>query len=678
MQIDPSPPLHIYLVQNDEYDRAAFHQAFQKANRDDTITDCSNAEEAIKVLCSDASAFDILVLDSKSLEVNAREFYRKLIKASAQLPIVLLAAAGSEKLAAETLREGVDDYIIKDSHQGYLELLPIVIPNAVERRQNRINHQQAREGLKRAHEELERCVAERTAALKAINAQLKREMETHKQAEKRYRLLAENLTDVIWTMDMNMNFTYFSPSVERLLGYTVEEAMRLSLADIMPPSSLKKAQVMFARKLGLRAGDIIPPADKPLSLELEQIRKDGSMVYTEVQMKILSATDDKPSGLIGAARDITERKNTEKALRESETQYRMLLNNIPNIVYKGYKDGSVEFFNRKIETLTGYDLDDFNSQKIKWPDIILKEDVESATQTFIRALKTNKSYVREYRIRSNTGDIRWLQDRGCIVCDDAGEIVYISGIFIDITQTKILQEQLLQSERFAATGQLAASVAHEINSPLQGIAAYLYSIEQTHQNNPELMEDLGLIKDGFERIRATVKNLLDFNRPGAAQKQMFNVNRIITTTTSLLKSYLKKQRIKIHLNLSSEIPEIYGHPQHLGQVFLNLINNGMESIVSGSPTETDPIERLACPGEITLASQLAHDKIVITVSDTGPGIDESDVIHLFDPFFTKKKARGMGIGLSVCRDIINNHKGSIAAANAPDGGAFFTITLPAG
>ncbi len=676
MEIDQRSPLHIYLVEKDEYARADFQQAFQKANRADTITACADAEKAFKVLCTNASDYDIVVLDSKSPESEARDFYRHLIEQGIQLPIVILAEAGSEQFAAEALKDGVDDYIVKDPDRRYPDLLPIVIPNVVARRQNRIIHQRMRETLKRTHDDLERCVAERTAALKEINARLKREMETHKQAERRYRLLAENLTDVIWTMDMDMNFTYFSPSVEQLLGYTVEEAMHLSLADIMPGSSLKKAQVMFARELGLRAGEISPPSDKSLSLELEQIRKDGSMVCTEVHTKVLSTSDGKPGGIIGAARDITERKNTEKALRESEAQHRMLLNNIPNIVYKGCKDGSVEFFNRKIEALTGYALDDFNSKKIKWADIILEEDVETATQSFIQALKADKSFVREYRIRSKTGDIRWLQDRGCIVCDDAGEIEYISGIFIDITQTKILQEQLLQSERFAATGQLAASVAHEINSPLQGIAAYLYSIEQTHQNNPELMEDLDLIKDGFERIRATVKNLLDFNRPGAAQKQMFNVNRIITTTTSLLKSYLKKQRIKIHLNLSSAIPDIYGHPQHLGQVFLNLINNAMESISGHSPAESDPIERLACLGEITLASRLDHDQIVVTVSDTGPGVDESDLMQLFDPFFTKKKARGMGIGLSVCHDIVKSHNGSIAAANTPDSGAIFTITLP--
>lgn len=676
METDQRPPLHIYLVEKDEYARVDFHQAFRKANRADTITACADAEEAFKVLCTDASDYDIVVLDSKSPESDSRDFYRHLIEQEIQLPIVILAEAGSEQFAAEALKDGVDDYIIKDPNQGYLDLLPIVIPNVVARRQNRIIHQRMRETLKRTHDDLERCVAERTAALKEINARLKREMETHKQAERRYRLLAENLTDVIWTMDMDMNFTYFSPSVERLLGYTVEEAMHLSLADIMPASSLKKAQVMFARELGLRAGETSPPSDKSISLELEQIRKDGSMVYTEVHTKVLSTSDGKPGGIIGAARDITERKNTEKALRESEAQHRMLLNNIPNIVYKGFKDGSVEFFNRKIETLTGYALDDFNSKKIKWPDMILKEDALTATQSFIQALKADKSFVREYRIRSKTGDICWLQDRGCIVCDDAGEIVYISGIFIDITQTKILQEQLLQAERFAATGQLAASVAHEINSPLQGIAAYLYSIEQTHQNNAELMEDLDLIKDGFERIRATVKNLLDFNRPGAAQKQMFNLNRIIRMTTSLLKSYLKKQRIKIHLNLSPEIPDIYGHPQHLGQVFLNLINNAMESISGHSPAESDPIERLACLGEITLASRLDHDQIVVTVSDTGPGVDESDLMQLFDPFFTQKKARGMGIGLSVCHDIVKSHNGFIAAANTPDSGAIFTITLP--
>jgi two-component system, cell cycle sensor histidine kinase and response regulator CckA len=140
------------------------------------------------------------------------------------------------------------------------------------------------------------------------------------------------------------------------------------------------------------------------------------------------------------------RKNTEAALRESKEKYRLLVKNLPSIVYKGYDDWSVEFFDEKIERLTGYGVEEFKSKQITILDLIVDEDVESAKDSFIRALKTDKSYVREFRIQSRTGDIHWMQERGQIICDDGGRIEYVSGVFFDITDRKHSEEVLRQSE----------------------------------------------------------------------------------------------------------------------------------------------------------------------------------------------------------------------------------------
>lgn len=142
-------------------------------------------------------------------------------------------------------------------------------------------------------------------------------------------------------------------------------------------------------------------------------------------------------------------KRSEKALFESEKKYRFLIQNIPSIVYRGYKDWSVEFFDIKIELLTGYDVDEFNSGRIKWSDIIDKEDLETARESFIQALKTDKSYVREYRIKSKAGNIHWIQERGQIVCDNEGKITHVNGVFFDITERKEAEEALIESEEMA-------------------------------------------------------------------------------------------------------------------------------------------------------------------------------------------------------------------------------------
>jgi len=139
----------------------------------------------------------------------------------------------------------------------------------------------------------------------------------------------------------------------------------------------------------------------------------------------------------------------EKAFQQSEEKYRVLVKNLPSIVYKGYPDWSVEFFDSKIERITGYSADKFNAKEIKWKDVIVPEDIEKTREIFLNALQTDKSYVREYRIQSKRGSVHWIQERGQIICDEKGKIEYVSGVFFDITENKEAQEKLRKSEEMA-------------------------------------------------------------------------------------------------------------------------------------------------------------------------------------------------------------------------------------
>ena len=237
-------------------------------------------------------------------------------------------------------------------------------------------------------------------------------------------------------------------------------------------------------------------------------------------------------------------------------------------------------------------------------------------------------------------------------------------------------EQLIRSERLAATGQLAASIAHEINSPLQAISVLLGSMGKQYRDDAHLIENLDILKQAIGNIRDTVRSLLDLNRPGMELKQPGNINEVIRQTLTLARNLLKRNRIKVQLDLSPEIPNINLSPQQMYQMFLNLVNNAIEGMsgqiepLSGVPREE------SLNKEIRISSKIESEQICIRISDTGSGIPEKDLQYLFDPFFTSKKKMGLGVGLSICYGIVEEHNGTIVAENDPESGAVFTIRLP--
>ena len=190
-----------------------------------------------------------------------------------------------------------------------------------------------------------------------------------------------------------------------------------------------------------------------------------------------------------------ERRQTQAALRDSEEQYRILLKNIPAVVYKGYMDCGVDFVDKKVEELTGYAKSDFDTRKMKWSDVLLSEERSKFKEAFLEGLRGSKSYIREYRVRRKNGEIIWVQDRGQIICGSDGQVEYISGVLFDVTERQKVQEALRESEnRFASFMRYLPGIAYM--QDVQG--RYLYVNEtwkrvrqrrphtKIHQTTPEV------------------------------------------------------------------------------------------------------------------------------------------------------------------------------------------------
>jgi signal transduction histidine kinase len=235
-----------------------------------------------------------------------------------------------------------------------------------------------------------------------------------------------------------------------------------------------------------------------------------------------------------------------------------------------------------------------------------------------------------------------------------------------------MNKRLAKTERFAAAGQLATTVAHEINSPLQGIFSLVELMQEEAPKGSETLEELESIETGLLSIKKTVRNLMDLNRPCGLEKSHININQIISNTISLFNTQVAKMGGTIHLNLAPNMPYILASSQLLSHVFINFINNSLEAMAHEVPVGTEKPKSL----QITIQTTCHQDTIIIKFQDNGPGIEENVLPNLFTPFFTTKKKLGMGVGLTICSESIQEHGGTLEASNASDGGAIFTITLP--
>jgi len=287
---------------------------------------------------------------------------------------------------------------------------------------------------------------------------------------------AQNIARIgIWYMDLQTGESELSDELYKIygLGREFDPAARNIIEKLIHPDDREKVQSAFEKAF---AG-----ASQP-ALEWRIVRPDGMerIMYSK-GAKVSLDKNNKPSKIIAPVQDITEFRQLERGLIRSEEEYRLLVQNIAGVAYKGYKDWSVEFFDEKITSITGYEPDEFNSRTMKWIDIIVKEDLETVRDKFIQALKTGRPYVREYRIKTKTGNVCWIQERGKIVLDQKGEIECIIGIFFDVTDRKGAEEALWESEaavksifRAAPTGigMVADRVIVQANERLCEITGY--------------------------------------------------------------------------------------------------------------------------------------------------------------------------------------------------------------
>lgn len=247
-------------------------------------------------------------------------------------------------------------------------------------------------------------------------------------------------------------------------------------------------------------------------------------------------------------------------------------------------------------------------------------------------------------------------------------------LFEDQTEKRRLQEQLLQSEKMSAIGQLIAGVAHDLNNPLASVVGFSDLLGEAADVPPRLAEPLAVIRQEAERASAIVRNLLSFARRQEGERQLQSIRPILESTHQLLKNQLLSAHIELILEFEPGLPQVEVHANQIKQVFLNIINNSAQAIESTRARESE--------GRIEIVTKCEPDGLSVNISDNGPGIPEDVAQRVFEPFFsTKSEGEGTGLGLSICLGIVKEHGGNIRVDPGGAGsgrGATFIVELPTG
>jgi PAS domain S-box-containing protein len=487
-----------------------------------------------------------------------------------------------------------------------------------------------------------------------------RDISQRKQNEERLgylgRILDESVNE-IYVFDANtLLFTQVNKGARENIGYSMEELCAMTPLDLKPELSKEIFQNLLSL---LRTGQ-----REQVDFRTSHRRKDGTTYPVEVHLQYLQ--EEGPLAFLAIILDLTERVATEQELQKAQRTLSTLLTNLPGMVYRCHndQDWTMEFISPSCQILTGYPSEQFvESRQVSYGrHVIFQEDRKRVWHDVQAALKDRKPFQSSYRIRTSDGTIKWVWEQGCGIFSETGEVLRIEGYVVDITQQRVLEDQLRKTERLAELGTLASGMAHEIGTPMNVILgrAELLMRKATDERTRRGLET---IVTQVERITKIMNQLLSFARKRPAERQGINLEAVMIDVLDVLQERLNKHHIQVVKTISPQLPKVLADHDHMNQVFLNLILNACQAMPEG--------------GTLSLALHPMDATVELTVQDTGCGIPQEQLSKIFDPFFsTKAVGEGTGLGLTVVHGILQEHQGAIRVTSVPGQGTTFFVSLP--
>ena len=531
----------------------------------------------------------------------------------------------------------------------------------------------AERALRSARDRLEIAVAERTAELRRANTALSDEITERRRAtaavrasEERWRRLFAASSAGMALNDLTGRYIATNSAFQKMLGYSDEELKTLTAIDVTHPDDKPATEAVFA--------DYVSGARQENHVDKRYMKKDGTPLWVNVTSTFVPVTDGSRPMLQGIYVNIDDRKRAEQALRSSEERWRTVFETSSVGIATSDENLRIATANAAFQRMVGYSESELRG--MRWIDLTHEED-RSATDDLVRSLLDGQilAYNMEKRYRRKDGHTIWVNVYNTLVPATATTPAFFPAIIIDITDRvraeaalQHLQAELARVARVTTMGELATSIAHEINQPLAAIIASSNACRRwlEGQNLFRAKESLERVIADAVRASEVIKRVRALTTNATPERLKVNINAVLKEVLAITRGERQARQVSLQLELNEDIPAVIGDKVQLQQVVLNLVMNAIEAMAAVTGRRR----------VLTIKSQCSEDSgALVTIQDCGTGLDLANSERIFQPFFTTKPG-GMGMGLSIGTSIMEAHGGRLWASPAHPCGTTFHFSLP--
>ena len=636
-------PLKVLILEDNTFDAEIIIRYLQKADLN-FIHHITDNKEIFISLITDFKP-DIILSDFNLPSFTGIEALDIIKKQHIYIPVIIITGSLNEEVAADCIKSGAYDYILKDN----IKRLPFAIQSALE-------HKNLKE--------------EKENALLILT-----------QNEENFRLLAENATDVIWKMNKDLITTYISPSIIGLTGFSQEEHLNNSLQQRFSIKSYKLLTEKIIPELNsdLKNNNL----NKIYKHEMEYISKKGGIIRTEVIFKVLTDKYNNFIGVQGSSRSIEERKLNEEALIKSEEKYRLLANNISDVIFTADMNMNVNYISPSVFQLLGYDPDEIkqmNMSQYLTPESL--EILRQSRQDSMIQMMENPDIIFENQFFElehicKNGETLWTETSLSLIKNNDNIPIGVNGVIRNIKERKRVEKELIEAKNKAEEANklksnFLANMSHELRTPLNGILGFAEILKEEITDN-EHNEMINIILRSGNRLKNTLNALLDISAiesgTQSINKHSFDLDELLIEVIKLYEENARQKNIEIIYSFQHN-KQIISDDSIIYKVINNLIDNAVKYTEKGSIEITTLIQ-----------SDSYEENLIINIKDTGIGIEADTFDLIFEDFrqVSEGKSRnydGNGLGLSIARRLLKLLNGSISLKSEPGKGSIFTIQIP--